>query len=95
VFPTLTNHTAIYFVTSLWCQRWAAEYWASLGAPRSKLIIGMATYGRSFTLSNPSTSSGIGAPASGPGVAGAYTGEAGMLAYYEVGQVQWPQSRGP
>jgi chitinase len=65
-------------------QRWSAEYWASLGAPKSKLVIGLPTYGRCFTLSNPSGGIGLGSAASGPCTAGTYTREAGFLAYYEV-----------
>ena len=61
----------------------ASNLWVRLGAPRDKLIIGMPTYGRSFTLSNPSNHV-VNAPASGGGTAGVYTREAGFLAYYEV-----------
>lgn len=61
--------------------KWAAEYWVSLGAPKSLLNIGLATYGRSFTLRTSST--GMGAP-TGPPRAGRYTGEAGFLSYYEI-----------
>lgn len=46
-------------------------------------MIGMPTYGRSFTLVDPSKFD-IGAPASGGGTAGKYTSEAGFMAYYEV-----------
>lgn len=46
-------------------------------------MIGMPTYGRSFTLVNESQFD-IGAPASGGGDAGKYTGEAGFMSYYEV-----------
>ena len=46
-------------------------------------MIGMPTYGRSFTLVD-STKFDIGAPASGGGTAGKYTGEAGFMSYYEV-----------
>lgn len=46
------------------------------------MIIGLATYGRSFTLSGSVT--GMGAAASGAGVRGQYTREAGFLSYYEV-----------
>jgi chitinase len=41
-------------------------------------------YGRTWTLSN-SGSNDIGAPARGAGAKGKYTGEAGFMAYYEVG----------
>ena len=61
----------------------AAKYWVEKGAPRSKLIIGMATYGRGFLLTNPAVS-GVGAPTKGPSPAGRYTRESGFLAYYEV-----------
>jgi GH18 family chitinase len=53
------------------------------GAPKEKLMIGMPTYGRSFTLVDP-TKFDIGAPASGGGAPGKYTGEAGFMSYYEV-----------
>ena len=43
----------------------------------------MPTYGRSFTLVNESQFD-IGAPASGGGTPGKYTGEAGFMSYYEV-----------
>lgn len=46
-------------------------------------MVGLGPYGRGFQLSNPSVS-GMDAPASGASVAGAYTREAGYLAYYEV-----------
>uniref|UniRef100_T1JHM6 GH18 domain-containing protein n=1 Tax=Strigamia maritima TaxID=126957 RepID=T1JHM6_STRMM len=61
----------------------AANMWVRLGAPREKLIIGMGTYGRSFTLANPKRN-GVNAPATGGGKAGVYTREAGFLAYYEI-----------
>lgn len=55
------------------------------GAPKEKLVIGMATYGRSFTLANPGQN-GPNSPANGAGRAGPFTGEAGIMAYYEVCQ---------
>lgn len=61
----------------------ASNLWARLGAPKEKLIIGMPTYGRSFTLTNQARFR-VNDPASGGGTAGAYTKESGMLAYYEV-----------
>lgn len=64
------------------------NYWKSNGAPAEKLLVGFPTYGKSFTLQNPSDTS-VGAPASGPGPAGPYTREAGTLAYYEVWMFPW------
>src|SRR5690348_10960187 len=61
----------------------AAETWVQLGAAREKLIIGMPTYGRTFTLSNPSNYS-VNVATKGGGTAGVYTKEGGFLAYYEV-----------
>ncbi|XP_067913693.1 acidic mammalian chitinase-like [Heterodontus francisci] len=58
------------------------KYWEKKGAPANKLLVGIATYGRSFTLS--SSNSSVGAPASGPGPEGKYTKEAGILANYEI-----------
>ena len=62
----------------------AASMWVKLGAPKDKLVIGMPTYGRTFTLTN-SANFKVNAPASGGGKAGDYTKEGGFLAYYEVG----------
>ena len=85
-----TGHNAPLYASSLdseWQKQLsvdnAASMWVRLGAPKEKLIIGMPTYGRSFTLSNPEHFR-IHAPASGGGKAGEYTKESGFLAYYEV-----------
>lgn len=64
-------------------QDFSAREWVKQGAPKEKLMIGMPTYGRSFTLVDP-TKFDIGAPASGGGTPGKYTGEAGFMSYYEV-----------
>nr|XP_053638311.1 chitotriosidase-1-like [Cherax quadricarinatus] len=61
----------------------ASNLWAKLGAPKEKLIIGMPTYGRTFTLANPARTN-VNSPASGGGEAGKYTNEGGFMAYYEV-----------
>ncbi|KZC06560.1 putative chitinase 3, partial [Dufourea novaeangliae] len=61
----------------------AVRYWLSQGASPNKLILGIPSYGRSFTLANAGNN-GIGAPAVGPGTVGPYTREAGMLGYNEI-----------
>uniref|UniRef100_A0A3B4YLK7 chitinase n=1 Tax=Seriola lalandi dorsalis TaxID=1841481 RepID=A0A3B4YLK7_SERLL len=58
------------------------QYWRDQGAPAQLLNLGLATYGRAFTLSSPSTD--VGAPANGTGEEGCYTGEDGFWAYYET-----------
>ena len=59
------------------------DYWHKLGAPKSKLVMGMPTYGQAFTLSNPSNN-GLNADAPRKGMQGDFTRAAGFLAYYEV-----------
>jgi chitinase len=65
---------------------WAARYWVELGAPKEKLVLGIATFGRCFTLAD-AANNGLGAPVIGPCKNGTYTREAGFLAYYEICQV--------
>lgn len=65
------------------CMDFAVRMWERLGTPKEKIVVGMATYGRSFTLVDP-TVHGIDAPAKGGGVEGIYTRESGFVAYYEV-----------
>ncbi|KAK0046289.1 chitotriosidase-1, partial [Biomphalaria pfeifferi] len=69
---------AIYYNTDF-----AAKYWVELGKPKTKLNIGLATYGRTFILSDERSNS-VGDPASGPGAAGAFTSELGFLAFHEI-----------
>ncbi|XP_004685323.1 PREDICTED: chitinase-3-like protein 1 [Condylura cristata] len=61
---------------------YAVGYLLRLGAPTSKLVMGIPTFGRSFTLASSKTD--VGAPTSGPGIPGRFTKEEGMLAYYEI-----------
>ncbi|XP_017890421.1 acidic mammalian chitinase-like [Ceratina calcarata] len=61
----------------------SVQYWLSEGASADKLILGVPSYGRSFTLANPGNN-GVGAPASGPGNSGPYTQATGMLGYNEI-----------
>ncbi|KAG5679148.1 hypothetical protein PVAND_008739 [Polypedilum vanderplanki] len=61
------------------------NYYIKSGADRDKLVLGIPTYGRSYTLFNPESNE-IGAPADGPGDQGDATREKGYLAYYEICQ---------
>ncbi|NWQ59451.1 CHIA chitinase, partial [Neopipo cinnamomea] len=77
------ENSPLFSSSSTLSVEYAMNYWKNNGAPAQKLLVGFPTYGRTFTLQNPSKT-GIGAPASGPGPAGPYTGEPGLLAYYEI-----------
>jgi len=59
------------------------QNWMNRGLSASKLVIGMPTYGRGFTLTD-SAQTTPGSPASGSSSAGPYTSETGLLAYYEI-----------
>nr|CAD7197331.1 unnamed protein product [Timema douglasi] len=59
------------------------NHYLELGADRDKLVLGIPTYGRSYTLFNPLANE-VGAPADGPGEQGDATREKGYLAYYEI-----------
>lgn len=50
-------------------------------------MLGIPTYGRSYTLFNPDAFE-MGSPADGPGTMGEATRENGYLAYYEVKHTQ-------
>lgn len=59
------------------------NYWMEKGCPAEKIILGIPTYGRGFTLSDPDQY-GYGASRSGPSKKGNYTNDRGVLAYYEI-----------
>nr|AZS52293.1 chitinase 6-2 [Plutella xylostella] len=68
------------------------KFYLENGADRDKLVLGIPTYGRSYSLFNPDATE-IGAPADGPGEQGDATREKGYLAYYEICESLKPKSR--
>lgn len=59
------------------------EHWLANGCPANKLVVGVPTYGRSFTLANAGAYQ-VGAPSAGPGQMGDFVGEQGFLPYNEL-----------
>lgn len=78
----------IPFIVSFNHQDACVQYWLSQAADPAKVVLGVAAYGRSFTLADPGNN-GPGAPAVGPGRAGPYTGTAGSLGYNEICSQSW------
>lgn len=64
---------------------YTVKYYLKEGADRDKLVLGIPTYGRSYTLLNEESTE-IGSPTDGPGDQGDATREKGYLAYYEICQ---------
>ena len=59
------------------------------GIAADKMVLGMPTYGRAYTVANPAalaSNSSYGQPFSGPAPAGPATQTPGVLAYYEIEQ---------
>ena len=61
---------------------WSVDYWLQGGADPTKILLGVATYGRGFTLLDASDH-GLYANATGPNPAGPYTQTAGFWGYNE------------
>ncbi|MCP9258719.1 Endochitinase [Dirofilaria immitis] len=61
----------------------AAEYWVSKGMPKQKIIIGIPTYGRGWTLKNPSETT-IGAAAIRASSPSTTNPAGGTAAYWEI-----------
>lgn len=66
------------------------KLWEEYGAPKDKIIMGIAFYGRTFTLGTKENN-GLGAPVrkwdTVGGTPGPFTNESGFLGYYEVGNI--------
>lgn len=64
-------------------QNYSINYWISKGAPKSKILLGIPFFGRSFTLVK-NDQFRLGASTSSKGRPGPFIEEAGSLAYHEV-----------
>lgn len=62
----------------------AAAYWEKGGMPKEKIVVGVATYGRGWTLDDVSVADGVGAPGKTSRIT-KFVGEPGVAAYFEVG----------
>jgi len=60
----------------------AVDHYLSQGVPAKKLMIGLATYGRTFKVG--SSSDGLGSPSMGPGTIGDCSQNSGVLTYFEI-----------
>ncbi|XP_074603101.1 chitinase 7 isoform X2 [Brevipalpus obovatus] len=89
-WETKTGHNAPLYASSSeteWRKQLSMDFgvklWEKMGAPKDKIVVGMATYGRSFTLAS-TANHGFNAPSAGGGKAGEFTREAGFLGFYEI-----------
>lgn len=64
-------------------QDFAVRYWVQKGAPKAKMNVAMALYGRTFTLAD-SSNYYPGDPTIGEGQALKFTRTRGMISYFEV-----------
>ncbi|XP_076042467.1 chitinase-3-like protein 1 [Oratosquilla oratoria] len=65
----------------------AIQYWLKLGAPASKIAMGMGLYGRCFTLQRAENHD-VYDPAPQAGMAGPYTRDPGFMGYNEICEKQ-------
>ncbi|XP_076442225.1 uncharacterized protein LOC143281124 [Babylonia areolata] len=62
---------------------WSIDYWLNKGVPKSKLIVGLPAFGMGWKLTDPAKH-GIRESAEGGNTKGKYSGESGILAFYEI-----------
>ena len=65
-------------------QNASVHYWHSLGCPLDKLVLGLATYARTFLMSSAAQNQPGDSYRGAAGAVGPYSATAGFLAYYEV-----------
>lgn len=67
----LFNRTTDYLYLATLNLAWSANYWVSKGMPKSKINVGIPTYGHTFKLLDPNWN-GFAALATGPGIFGGW-----------------------
>ncbi|GIY20514.1 hypothetical protein CEXT_311971 [Caerostris extrusa] len=79
-----TSSSLLYvpFLALLFYKDFSVNYWLNAGAAREKLIVGLATYGHSYTLRD-ARQTGVHALSVGPGIPGPYVKEPGVLGFNE------------
>jgi len=80
-------HTQLYAPDTPISVSGGMQAWLEAGAPANKLVMGVGTYGRGWTLQD-TTQTGIGAPASGGSTPGPGTSEVGYLSVTEIMAMQ-------
>ena len=71
------HHTDIRDVIS------GLDVWTEYGFPSTKIVLGLATYSRTFTLYD-SANNGLGARSVSSGLVGTYTADSRLISYYEI-----------
>ncbi|XP_064602938.1 acidic mammalian chitinase-like [Liolophura sinensis] len=64
-------------------QQFSIDYWIKAGCPKEKIMVGIPTFSQTWLLTDPKKH-GIRESAEGGYTKGKYTGEQGILSYYEV-----------
>ncbi|CAJ0583248.1 unnamed protein product, partial [Mesorhabditis spiculigera] len=67
-----------------WNVDWAAKHWVEKGMPREKLLIGLGTYGRGFTLTDANREKPMNTSGNQPAKITEFVQEAGVASYYEL-----------
>lgn len=82
-FNGVTRHHSPLYASDNLNIDFSVKHWIQKGAHPRKLILGIPSFGHSFTLTDPENH-GLNASTSGPGVAGGWTKIPGTLAFYEI-----------
>jgi chitinase len=61
----------------------SVDFWLAQGFPPQKLVFGVPSYARSWTLADPNQN-GLLSPTIGAGAAGQFTGLKGFYSFYEI-----------